>query len=101
MFASRVTEEMLLQHIDLACNFFEKGELPWYGIQIASIVTKYYEENNKFKELSEKHDYINRMYSLISTYNLSISANAILSILPNLLTPTKSIDICLPISLIK
>ena len=64
-FTSIVSEEMLLTHIKSACMNFEKGKLPWYGIQVAEISLPYYMKSMKFKELGETHEYIDRMYSML------------------------------------
>jgi len=57
-FTSRLNEKMLVQHITSACNDFEKGRVPWYGLTLSSVIIPFYISMNRFNELSEIHNYI-------------------------------------------
>ncbi|EMD42550.1 Hypothetical protein EHI5A_030700 [Entamoeba histolytica KU27] len=68
-FTAHLTEEMILQHITAACHDFEQGHMPWYGLTVASVVIPYYIKKNKYKELGNIHDFVNRMYDSLINHN--------------------------------
>ncbi|EDR26098.1 hypothetical protein EDI_023820 [Entamoeba dispar SAW760] len=68
-FTAHLTEEMILQHITAACHDFEQGHMPWYGLTVASVVIPYYIKKNKYKELGNTHDFVNRMYDSLIKHN--------------------------------
>ncbi|ELP86642.1 hypothetical protein EIN_092070 [Entamoeba invadens IP1] len=68
-FASNISVDTLIEHVNSACNDFEDGKYPVYGLLLANLVVPYYVSKKRYRELTAKHEYVNKMYEMMVAQN--------------------------------